>query len=679
MIGKYILPWFGGTPAVWSTVMLFFQVLLTGGYAYAHWLIGKERRREIIHLVLICASIVLMLVLSLVWKSPVTPGAGWKPANTDFPIWEIFKLLTVSVGLPFFLLSTNSPLMQVWFNKIYPERSPYKLYALSNVGSMVALLSYPILIEPYLTIQRQGIIWSLSYFLFAALVLYGVIRTMRLKKYLNNNQVPVTPVTIESKIRPDKKSRVLWIMLSACASIILLAMTSFVTQEVAVIPFLWVLPLSIYLLSFILAFSSERWYSRQIYLVLFFIMLLYFSWVLLLGPNLGIPAQLAISMVTLFVCCMICHGELYRLRPSPEYLTSFYFIVSVGGALGGILVNFVAPYIFKGYWELPLSLVFCSLLLLILMLFYKIRLRFRLLFILNNVLIICLVSISVLITYWYINNMYKNTLVSYRNFYGVIHVVEKEEKEWPSPAYQLLHGITIHGVQLEEKSRRQLATAYYNKDSGVGLAILNHPDRGNGMSIGVCGLGIGTLAVYGQPGDRYRFYEINPAIINLAQGEGGYFSYLTDSQAHIEVVQGDARISLEKELAAGDKQNYDILVLDTFSSDSIPVHLIDLQAFELYLRHLQEDGILAVHISNSHLDLVPVVWKLADHFNMTRVLIDDPGRDIAAIHSIWMLLSSDPYLLNVSIINDRSSPMKNYRTNIRMWTDDYSNLFQILK
>lgn len=676
MIGKYILPWFGGTPAVWSTVMLFFQVLLTGGYAYAHWLIGKERRRGIIHIVLICSSVVLMLILGSIWASPVTPGSGWKPASTDFPIWEIFKLLTISIGLPFFLLSTNSPLMQVWFNRIYPERSPYKLYALSNVGSMVALLSYPILVEPYLTIQRQGIIWSLSYILFAALVLYGVIRNMKFRKYPDTNQIQVTA---DLQIRPDKKSLVLWIMLSACASIILLAMTSFVTQEVAVIPFLWVLPLSIYLLSFILAFSSERLYSRQIYLILFFVVLLYFGWVLFLGPNLGIPVKLAISMTTLFICCMICHGELYRLRPSPKYLTLFYFIVSVGGALGGALVNFVAPFIFKGYWELPLSLVLCSLLLLILMLLYKIRLRFRLLFILNNVLIICLVSISTLISYFYINNMYKNTLLAYRNFYGVIRVIEKNEKEWSSPAYQLVHGITIHGVQLEEKTQRKIATAYFSEASGVGLAILNHPDRGKGMSIGVCGLGIGTLAAYGQQGDTYRFYEINPAIIKLAQGELDYFSFLPDSQANIEVVQGDARISLERELAAGDKQNYDILVLDTFSSDSIPVHLLDLQAFELYLQHLQQDGILAVHISNYHLDLVPIVWNLADHFNLTRVLIEDPGKDMAAIRSVWMLLSSDPNLLNIPVITSRSSRMENYKTNILIWTDDYSNLFQILK
>jgi hypothetical protein len=676
MIGKYFLPWFGGTPAVWSMVMLFFQVVLTGGYAYAHWLIGKGRRREIIHLVLICLSVVLMLVLGLVWKSPVTPDASWKPDNPAFPIWEIFKLLAISVGLPFFLLSTNSPLMQVWFNRTYPGRSPYKLYALSNVGSMVALLSYPILVEPYLVMQKQGYAWSLGYVLFAALVIYGVVRTMKFKKDLTTGQ---SLAETRPQIRPDKKSRILWVLLSACASMLLLAMTSHITQEVAVLPFLWILPLSIYLLSFILAFSSERWYSRQIYLVLLFIMVLYFSWVLLLGPNLGIPAQLAISMATLFVCCMVCHGELYRLRPSPEHLTSFYFIVSVGGAVGGVLVNFIAPYIFKGYWELPLGLVFCSLLLLALMLFYKIRLRFRLLFILNNVLIICVVVISALITYWYINNMYKNTLASYRNFYGVIHVVEKDEKGWPSPAYQLLHGITIHGVQLEEKTQRQLATAYYSESSGVGLAILNHPERGKGMNIGVCGLGIGTLAAYGQPGDTYRFYEINPAVIKLAQGEGNYFSYLMDSQAKIEVIPGDARISLERELAAGSKQNYDILVLDTFSSDSIPVHLLDLQAFELYLQHLREDGILAVHISNSHLDLVPVVWNLADHFKLARVLIDDPGKETAAIHSIWMLLSADPGLLNIPEITSRSSPMEKYKTNIRMWTDDYSNLFQILK
>ena len=656
--------------------MLFFQVLLTGGYAYAHWLIGKGRRREIVHLVLISISIILILIFSLFWKSPVTPDASWKPNNPVFPIWEIFKLLIISVGLPFFLLSTNSPLMQAWFNRAYPGRSPYKLYAISNIGSMLALLTYPVLVEPYLNTQKQGYAWSIAYILFAALVLYGAARFIKLKKDLGFNQVSAVS---EIKTRPNKKSRILWILLSACASILLLAMTSHTTQEVAVIPFLWVLPLSIYLLSFILAFSGKRWYSRQIYLILLFVMIICFHWVLLFGQNLIITAQLVIYLAVLFVCCMVCHGELYGLKPPPEKLTEFYFTVSVGGALGGVLVNFVAPYIFKGYWELPIGIIFCALLLLTLMIFYKIRLRFRFLFILNNVLIICMVAIPFLTTYLYIDSMYKNTLVFSRNFYGVIRVIERDETKWSMPAYELVDGMTVHGVQGIEQNQRKVATSYFSKNSGVGLAILNHPKRGKAIKVGICGLGIGTLATYGQPGDTYRFYEINPDIIQLAQGEGDYFSYIIDSQAKIQIIPGDARISLERELAEGNGQNYDIFVFDAFSSDSIPVHLINLQAFELYLQHLQEDGIIALNISNRHLDLVPVVSGLADHFKLSKVLISDPGAELAASPSIWMLLSPEPALLEVPEIISRSYPIEEHKTGIRIWTDDYSNLFQILK
>ncbi len=660
--------------------MLFFQVLLIGGYAYAYWLTGKARYKKIIHLVLLGISLAILIILGFIWESPINPGESFRPITPDFPVWKIMELLIISVGLPFFLLSTNSPLMQAWFNRKYPLRSPYKLYAISNAGSMIALLSYPVLVEPYITLQLQGRLWSFSYVFFLLLVCYGAVKIMRGKFDSGKNQ---TSTSSEPQVKPDKKSKVFWVFLSACASILLLATTNQITQELSVIPLLWILPLAVYLLSFILAFSSERWYPQQIYLILLFLVPLLFGMVWLFSQTawfgFGILGQLIIYLLILFLCCMVCHGELYRLRPHPEYLTSFYIMVAVGGAGGGIFVTFVAPYIFNGYWELPLGLVLNCLLMLIVMIIYKPAWRTRQRLMLNYMFVIGALILSSIIAYKYIDIYSEDNLGSWRNFYGVVVVRELDKMDWPSPGYVLIHGVTIHGFQLKGKEQGKLATSYYGEQSGIGLAILNHPNHGKGMKVGVCGLGIGILATYGQSGDEYRFYEINPAVTQLAQDENDYFTYLEDSQAKIEVISGDARISLEQELAAGDKQDYDILVLDTFSSGSIPVHLLTLEALEIYLKHLKTDGILAINISNKHLDFIPVVWTLADHFDLSRLHIKDPGNGTTTMPSDWVLLSADPGVLDLPAILSRSAQMKDYNTEIRLWTDNYSNLFQIMK
>jgi hypothetical protein len=381
MIARIILPWFGGTSAVWSTVQMFFQVLLTGGYAYANWLIGKSRRREIIHLLLLGASVGLILLLSLAWKSPITPDAVWKPRQLDFPVWEISKLLLVSVGLQYFLLSTNSPLIQAWFHRIFPEKSVYRLYTISNLGSLLGLITYPVLVEPYLTLAWQGRFWSLMFLIYTGLAAYGVIKSHRNEPLLEIDPSPKSQSTIPL---PSGRSYSLWIGLAASASVLLLATTSQITQEVAVIPFLWVLPLTIYLLTFILTFSGEHWYSRQVFTVLFFITTLLVSWALGQSDALGITTQIGIYLLGLFMACMVCHGELFRLRPHPKHLTRFYLMVSVGGALGGIIINFIAPFFFKGYWELPLGYAFCWLLYLIVTFVIADALRQRWVFILNN-------------------------------------------------------------------------------------------------------------------------------------------------------------------------------------------------------------------------------------------------------------------------------------------------------
>ncbi len=676
MIARIILPWFGGTSAVWSTVQMFFQVLLTGGYAYANWLIGKSRRREIVHLVILGISLALMLVLALAWKSPITPDASWKPGQSGFPVWDICRILFISVGLPYFLISTNSPLMQAWFHRNFPERTAYRLYALSNVGSLLGLVTYPVLIEPYLTLAWQGRIWSLMYLVYAGLAGYGAIKSLINKKATVSDG---SPAVEEPAPKPLARDYGLWIILAATASILLLATTSQITQEVAVIPFLWVLPLTIYLLSFILAFSGERWYSRQVYLVVLFIATLLVGWALGRADSLNITVQIGIYSLGLFAACMVCHGELYRLRPHPAHLTRFYLMVSVGGALGGIFINFVAPFIFKGYWELPLGYTLCWILFLAVTFITVIAVRRRWVFVTNSVMLLSMVVVSGARSYQQITADLRNELFIQRNYYGVVRVRELDPGNPLTERYALVHGVTIHGYQFLSASKSDTPTAYFGTTSGGGLAILNDPHRGFGMRVGILGLGIGTLAAYGQPGDVYRFYEINPLVVDLAEGAGGYFSYISTSQAQTEIVPGDARLSLENELATGGSQNYDVLILDCFSSDSIPIHLLDVEAFDLYLQHLRPDGILAVNISNRHLDLVPVVWTLADHLGLSRVVINDPGQSPDTFPSLWMVMARDPALLDTPGIRSRAASMTGYVSPVKLWTDDFSNLFQILK
>jgi hypothetical protein len=363
------------------------------------------------------------------------------------------------------------------------------------------------------------------------------------------------------------------------------------------------------------------------------------------------------------------------LRPSSEYLTTFYLMVSIGGALGGIFVNLIAPLIFDGYWEFFVGLAMTIAILLTILrrsrptsIFDRARFIF-------SVFGLVTVMLALLGTY------FSGALFSARNFYGVIRVRALVPGGSTAPAYVMSHGITVHGLQFIDPQLRHVPTTYYVSDGGAGLAILNHPKSGRGahMRVGLLGLGVGTLAAYGKPGDEYRLYEINPVVTELAQGRGNYFSFLRDSSANTTTILGDARISLERELAEGNAQNFDVLVLDTFSSDSIPVHLVTKEAFALYLAHLAPDGIIAAHITNLHLDLQPVFWQLARHYNLRIARINYEGDAKGGFASHWILLSRDPALLEIMAIQEHSVDLTGYSTNIKLWTDDYSNLFQILK
>jgi hypothetical protein len=495
--------------------MLFFQVLLTGGYAYAYWLV-KRRKQGWIHITLLGITITLMTVLGLGWPSPITPSATMCPAVTNFPVFDIFLLLTISVGLPYLVLAANGPLMQSWFSRIFPEQSYARLYALSNFVSLLGLLAYPILIEPSFTLLQQGWAWAGGFVVFA--VIAGFL------SYRARDEAGVK-THASSAEKPSSSLRILWIILSGTASLFLLAVTNQISQEVAVIPFLWIVPLAVYLISFILAFSDSRWYDRRVYALLFSFASLAMLWALTNADSLNVMVQIAIYNLLLFLACMICHGELYRLRPHADYLTSFYLMVSLGGAAGGIFVNLVAPFIFTGYWEFFLAWLLTAILLIVMLLSRfsgQVNLQARAMR-LSFLIGVLLLSFGL--------SQYENELFVERNFYGVIRVREKDKKE-----NSMIHGMTVHGVQyLDDRAH---PTTYYVEDSGIGLLLLNHPKRGQNMRVSVLGLGAGTLATYAQDGDAYRYYEINPVVVRLAEGEGGYFTFLNDSKADTTLVYG---------------------------------------------------------------------------------------------------------------------------------------------
>jgi hypothetical protein len=669
LVGKMILPWFGGTSAVWSGALLFFQVLLTGGYAYAYWLIDRvaAKKQRKTHLILVITAFLLITVLAFIWPSPITPDSSLATSDVHHPIWNIFRVLAFSVGLPYFVLASNSTIIQAWFNRLNPNQSPYWLYAVSNGGSLLALVSYPFLIEPIFPLITQGWIWAALFFLFL-LVSVTIILPSAPKKQRTK------PANQSQQVIPASR-QLLWIALSAAASVLLLSTTSQLTQEVAPIPFLWVLPLTVYLLSFVITFSGEGRYHRPVFSIL---LTLGSTGVFLINQfdDPHFLTQIAVYVFFLFTACMAAHGELYKLRPIPESLPRFYLLVSVGGALGGVMVNLIAPALFNGYWEFYLGWA-GLLILLAVLLFVRKTEKVKSVWRIGHNLLVGIHALLVLVyAVLTISSSPTNYLYQERNFYGVSVVFNDSE----NGAYRLIHGTTVHGLQFIDQDKHSVPTTYYWEQSGVARIIRNHPKYGEGMRVGVLGLGIGTLATYGQPGDHYRFYEINPDVVELANGKDGYFTFVRDSQAKISIIADDARIALERELSIGEKQSFDVLVMDTFSSDAIPVHLLTREAFKLYLQHLSPNGVIAVHITNRYLDLKPVVWQIAQEFGLHTVYIsvsapvDNPG----AFYSEWMLLTTKPAILEAPEIAAAADFMEGYATDIRLWTDDYSNLIQIL-
>jgi SAM-dependent methyltransferase len=649
LIARLILPWFGGSAAVWTTCMLFFQALLLAGYAYAHFLekkLPQGKLQPLVHTVLLIAAVAML---------PISPSEAWKPAGEDEPISRILMLLGASVGLPYFLVASTSPLLQAWFARARPGENPYRLFAISNLASLIALVGYPFVLEPFLTAGEQVRLWSWLFVAFAVLCAVVAWRTPR-------NEVRESEATTE----PVRGQQIaLWLALSATGSVLLLAVTNHLTQNVAAVPLLWLAPLTLYLLTFIIAFEGRNWYRPEYLWPLVLVWLAGMAWLLVDEEyHFDLPMQLAMFLPGLFLGCLFCHGELYRLRPAPQHLTKFYLIVSAGGALGGLLVAVVAPLALDAYYELGIGMTVLALLA---------ALRFSQLGRAQGLASLAvLMGVAACAAYDGFH-YHRDVRVSERGFYGVLRV-----KEYGSPGEhahlrRLVHGAIMHGEQYMSDDRRRFITTYYQETSGIGVAITS---RGNPpIRVGVIGLGTGTIAAYGRRGDVYRFYDIDPRVIKLAKSE---FTFLGDSAARIEVALGDARLALERE----PPQNFDVLAVDAFSSDAIPVHLITKEALGVYLRHVKSDGIVAFHVSNRFLNLIPVVARLAKEHGAYAVLVnDDPDDEDDSLRSKsdWVLVSRDPAALKREAIVKGGAEQAEDRPGWRTWTDDYSNLIQILK
>ena len=661
LISKFILPWFGGSPAVWTTCMLFFQVVLFAGYAYAHLTstLLSPRRQGWLHLVLLAAAICTL---------PIVPDPSWKPTGATAPTPRILALLAANVGLPYFALSSTGPLVQAWWSRAFPGRSPYRLYALSNFGSLLALLSYPFLFERMLDVGVHSRLWSLSFVLFA-LPCGAAALALR-----NQHGAAAGAPTLAPASEPPPRLgvRALWLALPACATLMLLATTNHVCQQVAVVPFLWVAPLSLYLLSFIIAFDHERWYARRSFGVVALVLILAMAGIrpldrLLEGVSydLGFAEQLAIFFGALFCICMLCHGELVRLRPSPRYLTEFYLMISAGGALGGALVSLIAPAVFSTFFEWKIGLVFSFLLAAAVVLRATRAALPKLARLgLGAVLVGGVGCIGVFQT----DNDAPLDLT--RNFYGALEISESSKDSPDEHFLSMIHGLTVHGRQFVAPAKRALPLTYYGPESGIGQTLEYLRARGP-FRAGAVGLGVGTVATYARPGDEFTFYELNPDVERLANQ---HFTYLRDCAGRARVVLGDARLSLERE----PPRDFDLLILDAFTGDAPPAHLLTQEAFAIYLRHMRPNGVLAFHITNWRVDLMPVLAGLAGHYGMQIVRrYADSDMDKLWYHSDWVMLTrnSDFVAARPSVPPpDLGKPRPPV-----LWTDHYNNLIALLK
>ena len=731
IVARFVLPWFGGSAAVWNTCMLFFQVALLAGYCYSHlvtkWL--QPRQQWILHIILLAISAFFL---------PVQPAEFWKPQGNESITIAILALLAASIGLPFLMLSTTGPLIQAWQSRTHPSFPTYRMFALSNTGSLLALLSYPFLIEPFLTRVQQSWIWSGGYITFALLCCYSGWQIFGLGKTgsspapdesdgaateqnISNEGLPAKHGNPDESVLPAERESgrekeaiggtravasvpetesdspglglcVLWMLLAAAASAMLLATTNQMCQEVASVPFLWILPLSLYLVTFIISFDSPRWYQQWFFLPMLIISIFLGAFLLLAGLNTPLPLQVAGYAFVMFFCCMSCHGELAQMKPATSYLTLFYLMISVGGALGGLFIVLVAPNIFKGYHEFHLLLIMCGVL--CTGVYYLNRLSHGKPIPLASWLALPAVVTASVLVFVQFQTEFESTenleiIYKARNSYGTVTIKERRDSETGEPKRLILYNGRIkHGMEMLTTDLVNQPLSYYSTPSGVGRSVLYK--RGvageQKIKIGVIGLGTGTMASWCRPQDEVVFYEINPQVKDVAENVFSYLQRLEQSGGQVRIEMGDARIRLEHQIQDQQLQQFDVLVVDAFSSDAIPVHLLTLESLDIYMQHLKEDGILAVHISNRYLNLEPICYNLAQARGLKSRLVRNNNDDELEIDaSSWVLITRDgqfvDWLEDFQYSKSWETAMKTWSAGAKetMWTDDFINLVSIIE
>jgi hypothetical protein len=651
MAAKQLLPILGGSSAVWLTCLVFFQVALLLGYLFAHWMTSVECLgwRRHLYLISLGASVLLLAAQRV---HPVEMMRG-----SDHPVTTVFTVLALSIGLPFFLLGSTSPLMQLWFLRTYGGRVPYRLFALSNAGSLIALIAYPLVVEPLLTLRVQRAIWSFGFFVYA--ILCGLIAfSGRAKTY-----IPPEAELEVSEARSSALAKWLWFLLPMAAAMQLSAVTAHLTSNIAAIPLLWMLPLAVYLLTFILAFEFPGAYRRGIVVRLLVVLLASLGYAIS-KTDVSLPIGIAILffLVECFVAGLFCHAETYALRPQRSSETTlFYLLIAGGGAAGAFFIGIASPLIFSANYDLAIS--FFVVAALAIAVTWRDGWPQRLLWSTATGL---LLVFAIMLHRAYA----RDAILEVRNFYGTLRVKQTITAQ-ADPERMLLNGTIQHGTQIFASNFSRLPTTYYATDSGIGLA-LRFCCEGRKRNIGVIGLGAGTLAAYGHGGDQIRFYEINPLVQPIAEN---LFTYLRDSAAQITIADGDARTSLTREAP----QQFDVLAVDAFSGDAIPLHLLTKEAIALYKKHLAPDGILAFHVSNQYLNLAPEIAQLAIASHMRSRLFESAGDDLmGSYRATWVLLTNGSDFFSRQGIAAVSTETPT-TPHLRPWTDDYSSLLPIVQ
>jgi hypothetical protein len=678
LVGKYILPWFGNSPSVWTTCLLFFQVMLLAGYAYAHFLSNRLKLKPqiLLHLALMLGALLFL---------PIIPSADLKPMPTGDPVWGILTVLGLTIAVPYLLLASTSPLLQRWHALGGGGSATWRLYAVSNVGSLAALISYPFLIEPYFKLHDQLVAWSAGFAVYVGLICVISLRRFKSvavpKPNEDSGDKQSAPVSIEQGLT--------WLLLAGFASALLVATTNRIGQDVPAVPFLFVLPLCLYLITFIIAFDGPRGYVRPLFYVLLPVGLGCAWYDLRENVNLELVVRVVLYSVALFSCCMCCHCELARRKPSTSHLTLFYLLISIGGALGGVFTALIAPQVFLGFSEYPISLLGCFGV--VMWVVCRDLLKSR--HVWGRVAMACalagLLGFSGLFAFQL--NAEKDGLVTeVRGFYGMIKIFEANLGKQRTHKYKMYHGDIHHGFQYLHPEKRAWKVSYYGAESGIGFANRYLPQRHDpnyAFRLGIVGLGTGTMAVWANdvetaaarkssPNDAVYFYEIDPNVITLAES---HFSYLQDARdrgVDVEISLGDARLVMEKQLSDGHPQAFDILAIDAFSGDSVPMHLLTKECFEIYQQHLKSDGVLAFHISSRYLNLRPVVQALADEFGYEMMLIRKKKNDLGESSSRWALLTKNPRFYRLPRV--MQAHQEDSEVEPVLWTDDYSSLLNAL-